>query len=90
MTKRTYPTPTADQIAALEAFKAYHQSLSPKTLKSRNLPKGWKETLSMIYWPRAILWYGPLGNNPNVGSTLHTVRNNFGPSWLFSTSCPVA
>lgn len=40
----------------------------------------WKSELSDVYWYNARIWNGPV---PGMGNTLHGIRNNYGPSWLF-------
>ena len=70
MTARKYPTPTVADVAALTAFAAAH---GPK----------WRDDLSMTYWYNARLWRGPLGRDESIGSVLHGIRNDFGPTWLY-------
>jgi hypothetical protein len=66
---RTYPELTVEERAALQAFANRHG-------------RKWKETLSCIYWPNARIWEG--GRTKEDGYILHGIRNNFGPSWLYS------
>lgn len=68
---RLYPTPTAADLDALQAFADAHG-------------RKWKEELSMVYWYNARPWRGVSGNDQNMGSTLHAIRNNFGPTWLYN------
>lgn len=65
--KRTYPELSADWRAALQAFADAH---------GRN----WKSELSDVYWYNARIWRGP---EENMGYVLHTIRNNYGPEWLY-------
>lgn len=68
--KRTYRLPTAAETAALQAFADAHG-------------RRWKDQLSSVYWYNARLWRGVDGRDENVGSTLHSVRNDLGPTWLY-------
>lgn len=45
----------------------------------------WKDILSCEYWPNARIW---TGGAPNDGYVLHSIRNNFGPEWLYK-ACDV-
>jgi len=72
---RHYPPPTEADLAALQSFADAH---GPK----------WKDTLSMTYWYNARLWRGADGRDDIIGSTLHAIRNNFGPTWL-DTVCTI-
>lgn len=56
-----------EEREALEAFAAEH---------GRN----WRETLNNVYWYNARIWSG---GKPGMGSTLHGIRNERGPTWLF-------
>lgn len=67
MTDRTYPELTAEDHAALEAFAAAHG-------------RAWRQHLNDVYWYNARIWTGPV---PGMGNTLHAIRNNFGPTWLY-------
>ena len=68
----TYTRPlNTDEAAALQAFADQHG-------------KKWRDTLSMTYWYNARLWRGANGNDDEVGTVLHGIRNNRGPSWLYS------
>ncbi len=59
--------PTADEIAALEAFAAAHG-------------RKWKSELRDVYWYNARIWKD--GPSESMGYVLHGIRNNRGPSWL--------
>jgi hypothetical protein len=63
------PTPTRGDFAALQSFADAHG-------------KHWKTVLTDTYWYNARLWRGPAGDDERTGSTLHAIRNNFGPDWL--------
>ena len=65
-----------DEQAALVLFKANH---GPH----------WKETLTARYWFNARPWNGANGNMPQIGAALHRVRNDLGPSWLYSDACKI-
>lgn len=67
--------PDAEEIAALEAFAAAHG-------------RKWKSILSDTYWYNARLWTGQRGDDQRIGSILHGIRNDFGPSWLQSFKLP--
>lgn len=58
-----------DEIDALQAFADAHG-------------RKWKEELSMVYWYNARLWTGGTPGR-NMGSILHGIRNNYGPTWLY-------
>lgn len=64
-----YPALTTGQTAALQEFADAH---GPR----------WKDELSNVYWYNARLWHGDSGCNHVVASTLHGIRNQFGPTWL--------
>lgn len=64
---RKFPELTPDDTAALRAFADAHG-------------RDWKAELSNVYWYNARLWRGPV---PGMGETLHGIRNNYGPTWLF-------
>ncbi|MDX0230290.1 hypothetical protein GOC14_06980 [Sinorhizobium meliloti] len=36
--------------------------------------------MSDVYWYNARIWRGP---EENMGYVLHTIRNNYGPEWLY-------
>lgn len=67
--------PAADQIAALEAFAAAHG-------------RKWKSVLNETYWYNARMWRGADGRNEIIGSILHGIRNEFGPTWLDKFKLP--
>lgn len=67
----TYREITDDEAAALQAFADAHG-------------RSWRRELSEVYWYNARLWRGPDGSDDRVGYTLHGIRNNFGPTWLFN------
>lgn len=67
---RTFPEPTPADLAALQQFANAH---------GRN----WKSELSNVYWYNARLWRGVDGRDDVIGSTLHGIRNTFGPKWLY-------
>lgn len=64
------------EIDALKAFAAAHKRKADLTPGCEN----WKDELSMIYWYNARIWRGPV---PGMGNTLHAIRNEFGPTWLY-------
>ncbi len=66
---------------ALEAFAAAHKR---KADRSRGCDT-WKEELSMIYWYNARIWNGPVAG---MGTALHQIRNEFGPTWLYDVYKP--
>jgi hypothetical protein len=59
----------ADEREALEAF-------------AKAFGRGWKDTLTQVYWYNARIWEGGEPGK-HYGSTLHAIRNNRGPSWLY-------
>ncbi|TCV62291.1 hypothetical protein [Neorhizobium sp. S3-V5DH] len=65
---RKYRPLTQEETDALVAFAAAHG-------------RRWKAILSEVYWYNARLWSDSSGNR--VGSVLHGLRNEFGPTWLF-------
>ncbi len=67
--------PTQEQIAAMEVFAAHEG-------------RAWRDELSMVYWYNAHIWTGPQGNQGAIGTTLHGIRNQFGPSWLYDDYKP--
>lgn len=67
-----YPVLTDEQRAALEAFAAA-------------FGRKWRDELSMVYWYNARIWDGPV---PGMGTTLHYIRNHFGPTWLYDVYKP--
>lgn len=74
---RTYPALDEQDRAALQAFADAHAS--DKHRKEAN----WKDELSMIYWFNARIWRDPMTGQDIHGTTLHGIRNNFGPTWLY-------
>lgn len=61
---------------SLEAFAEAH-----RLQRNRSRSCGtWREELSHIYWYNARIWRGPV---EGMGHTLHAIRNEFGPTWLF-------
>ena len=48
--------------------------------------KQWKEKLSMVYWYNARIYRGRDGKQY---PELHSLRNEFGPSWLAKFKLPV-
>lgn len=48
----------------------------------------WRDQLNMVYWYNACLWRGPMGDDPNIGSVLHGIRNDLGPTWLYDVYKP--
>lgn len=46
----------------------------------------WKSVLSDVYWYNARIWKD--GPDEQMGYHLHTVRNNFGPTWLDTFKLP--
>lgn len=63
---------TDEERAALEAFAKAHG-------------RAWREELSMVYWYNARIWTGPVAG---MGTTLHGIRNHFGPTWLYDVYKP--
>jgi hypothetical protein len=45
----------------------------------------WRDTLGNTYWYNARVWEG---GRPGMGSTLHRIRNDFGPAWLWDIYKP--
>jgi hypothetical protein len=74
-------TLTDQHRAALEAFAAAHKHKRDRSPGCAN----WREELCHIYWYNARIWSG---GAPGMGTTLHEIRNTFGPSWLFD-ECPI-
>lgn len=72
MNEYSYPTLTQEDRDALQAFADAH---------GRN----WKSDLSNIYWYNARIWEQWTGTqcSKENGYRLHSIRNNFGPSWLW-------
>jgi len=70
MNEYHYPELTQEDRDALQAFADAH---------GRN----WKNELGNVYWYNARLWRDPVTGDSRVGSILHAIRNNFGPSWLW-------
>ncbi len=70
-----YRTPTEAEHAALEAFALAHG-------------RKWRDTLTQVYWYNARIWHGPRGERRDLGTTLHGIRNEFGPTWLYDVYCP--
>jgi hypothetical protein len=61
---------------SLEAFAEAHRY-------QRNRSRGcrtWRAQLSDIYWYNARIWRGPV---EGMGSALHGIRNDLGPTWLY-------
>lgn len=67
--------PTPEQIAALQAFAAAHG-------------RKWKSILSEQYWFNARIWHDYTNPDREFGVTLHGIRNQFGPSWLYRFKLP--
>lgn len=74
--KMEYREATEAEHEALEAFAAAHKKPSQRARSSLN----WREELGNVYWYNARLWRGP---KENMGSILHGIRNDLGPTWLF-------
>lgn len=72
---QTYRELLPDEVAALQAFADAHARKSRLTRGCYS----WKDELA-FYWYNARIWEGP---TPGMGNTLHGVRNEFGPSWLY-------
>jgi hypothetical protein len=66
---------------SLEAFALAHHRQKDRTQGCRS----WREELSMVYWYNARIWQGPV---PGMGSVLHGIRNEFGPTWLYDEYKP--
>lgn len=64
------------ELAALQAFADAHKRKADRTRGCAD----WRDELSMVYWYNARIWTGPV---PGMGATLHAIRNEFGPSWLY-------
>lgn len=62
-----------EERKALELFAKHHG-------------RAWRRELNEVYWYNARLWSHP--DMPNVGSTLHGIRNTFGPTWLYDVYKP--
>jgi len=67
VTMNGYRELLSEEIAALQAFADAHGRL-------------WRATLTDVYWYNARIWTGPV---PGMGNTLHAIRNEFGPTWLY-------
>lgn len=63
---------TTDEFTALQAFAKAHG-------------RRWKHELNMTYWYNARIWDGAAHLGINAGNLLHSLRNEFGPTWLFDT-----
>ena len=63
----TYRIIDENERAALQAFATAHG-------------RKWRTELTDVYWYNARIWQGPA---PGMGNTLHSIRNEFGPTWLF-------
>jgi hypothetical protein len=72
---------TQEEREALAAFAAAHKR---KADRSRGCDS-WRDELSMIYWYNARIWRGPIDG---MGTTLHGIRNDLGPTWLYD-HCPI-
>lgn len=70
---REYRDLLPEEHAALEAFAEAH---------GRNR---WRAELTQVYWYNARIWIGP---EAGMGSTLHGIRNTFGPTWLYDVYRP--
>jgi hypothetical protein len=73
---REYPALDQAHRDALQAFADAHKSKAARTRGCES----WKDELSMIYWYNARIWRGP---EESMGTRLHNIRNNFGPTWLY-------
>lgn len=69
---------TTFEIEALRAFAKAHKSKASRTFGCAD----WRDELSAIYWYNARIWTGPV---PGMGAALHSIRNEFGPTWLYDT-----
>lgn len=69
---REYPPLSAEDRAALQAFADE---------KGRN----WKSELGDVYWYNARIWEQWTGKtcSKENGYRLHSIRNNYGPTWLY-------
>lgn len=56
-----------EEAAALQAFADEHG-------------RKWKDELANVYWYNARIW---TGGAPGMGNELHSIRNEFGPTWLY-------
>lgn len=65
-----YRALSTEEIEALQAF-------------AKAFGRKWKDELSNVYWYNARLWRGPKGDDNLIGSTLHRLRNDLGPTWLY-------
>lgn len=65
-----------DERAAIEAFAAAHKRKASRTRGCDS----WRDELSMVYWYNARIWSGPV---VGMGHALHSIRNEFGPTWLY-------
>lgn len=59
----------------LKALKAFAEAHGRK----------WKSVLTDVYWYNARIWEGP---EPGMGTALHGLRNNLGPTWLDTFKIP--
>lgn len=72
----TYRDLTEFEHQSLEAFASAHKRKADRTAGCLD----WREELSMIYWYNARIWRGPVDG---MGTALHGIRNEFGPTWLY-------
>lgn len=70
MNRKTYRDAQPHELEALQRFADYYG-------------RTWKDKLAGEFWPNARLWRGELGSDDNVGPTLHGIRNDLGPTWLY-------
>lgn len=75
----TYRELTPEERDALQRFANYEHGRPEGQYGRAN----WKEVLGNLYWYNARMWKGELGDDQGVGSILHGIRNDFGPTWLF-------
>ncbi len=68
MKRRDYRELTERELAALVEFAKAHG-------------RCWRHELNDVYWYNARVWRG--GSDENIGHILHSIRNNFGPTWLY-------
>jgi len=75
---------TQNELDALNAFAAAHKRKADRTPGCNS----WQDELSMVYWYNARIWRDGQTGAAQYGNTLHALRNEFGPSWLYDV-CPV-
>jgi len=72
--KKTYRDLSPVELNALQIFAKKHG-------------RKWRDELSMVYWYNARPFRDKSGN---LHPELHRLRNDLGPTWLYSFKMPVA